>query len=188
MTPSQTRNAIRTRLAQGQRPSQIAQDLGVARSTVHRIKAKAPPRKADRAGYLSVGARVTEKEVIALDRLTNVEIGLTRSGVLRRLIRSLGRFPVVSAEEELALRAFDQDLARLGGNFNQIAKSLSASQKKTGDANPYLDQRVAILQAEHSVQELRALMAQIVDNIQLRNEEIAERLRGGAGALEADDA
>jgi len=184
---SEIRAKIRERLASGQAPAKIAADLGVARSTVYRIKGKVPPRKGDRAAYATVYTRLTEAELRAFDRLAEANDGMSRAALLRRLVRFAGDFAAPTPDEEVFLRSAERHLSRLGGNFNQIAASLSVSVKKIGRADPTQQQIEALHRAEDDIDEIRAMVRQILENWQAKSRTFAEQLATPEAYESVDD-
>lgn len=176
MRRSETRAKIRERLALGQSPGKIAADLSVARSTVYRIKGKAPPRKGNRAAYFPINTRVTDAELRALDRVAEASDGMSRAALLRRLVRFAGGFAAPTPDEEVFLRSAERHLSRLGGNFNQIAAALSASVKKIGRADPTQQQIEALHRAEDDVDEIRGMVRQMLENWQAKSRSFADQL------------
>lgn len=182
------RTTIQKRLAAGEKPAEIAADLGVALTTIYRARGKQGRRKGDAAGYTSVAARVSEREAVALDRLVRGQFGRSRGAVLRKLIRIAGGFYSSRSDEEAFLFGAEQHLSRLGGNFNQIAAALSASVRKIGRADPTRDQIATMHRAADDIVEIRLILRQMLENSQRRAEALRASLEGaGAGEAVRDD-
>ncbi|WP_456391175.1 helix-turn-helix domain-containing protein [Profundibacter sp.] len=170
------RAKIRTLLAQGVPAAKIAADLGVAPSTVYRARSTNLARKADRAAYLVVSARLTEGERAGLDRQIKAGSASSRGAVLRRLARMASDYYAVSPEEEVFLTAADKHLSRLGGNFNQIAAALSASMKKVGRTDATVAQIKMMHGAADDVAEIRVALRTMLENAQIKTGTIKARL------------
>jgi uncharacterized protein (DUF111 family) len=177
-------NRIRTLLKQGISPAEIATQVGCARSTVYKIKVGTGARKGERAAYVTVSSKVTSKERDGLDRLVRGGKAVSRAALLRKLTRVSVNYYEGSAEEEAFLRQAEIHLRQLGGNFNQIAKDLSASMKKTGRADPSVKQEADMRQAKRDVQEVRAVIGSMLHNMQVKTETLQARL---ASPLMEDD-
>ena len=145
-------------------------------------------RKGDRAGYLTVAARVSDREIAVLDRFVGKGGMRSRGAVMRRLIRLLGEFFVPAPEEEAFLEGADLHLRNLGGNFNQIASALSRSMLKVGRADPTRQQIAAINQAAREVAEIRSVIRTMLVNHQVKAQELAERMAERPVVEEASDA
>lgn len=176
MRSFERRNRIRTLLSQGIPAAQIAEQLGCAPSTVHRIKQGLGATKGNRAAYATVSAKVTSREKDGLDRLVREGKAPTRAALLRKLSRAAVDFCEVSAEEEAFLKQADVHLRALGGNFNQIARDLSASINRTGRADPSKQQTEMMRQADRDVQEIRAVLGTMLHNMQIKTETLQARL------------
>ncbi|MEJ6396039.1 hypothetical protein V8J82_22480 [Gymnodinialimonas sp. 2305UL16-5] len=133
-------------------------------------------RKPGRAAYLSVATRVTDHECAALDRFVGRAGMRKRAAVLRRLVRFLGDYFAPTPDEEVFLASAEAHLSRLGGNFNQIAGSLSASMKKIGRADPTRQQVEIMLRAADDVAHIRTVLGQMLDNHQIKTETLRARL------------
>ena len=174
--PLKADKEIEKRLELGHKPAKIAADLGIARSTVYRFKAKTGSSRDVSAAYNQVSTRLTDDETRALDAIAARKSGMTRSAALRLLVRHAGSFPAPTPEEEVFLKGIESDLARLGGNFNQIAQALSASMKKIGRADPTRDQINAMIDAEDEVALLKGQIRRMLENWQARTSEFIARL------------
>lgn len=170
------RAKIRTLLAQGVPAAKIAADLGVAPSTVYRARSTNLARKADRAAYLVVSARLTEGERAGLDRQIRAGSASSRGAVLRRLARMASDYYAVSPEEEVFLTTADKHLSRLGGNFNQIAAALSASMKKVGQTDATVAQIKMMHGAADELAEIRVALRTMLENAQIKTGAIKARL------------
>lgn len=183
MKPLERRNRIRTLLSQGHSAAKIAQQLGVAPSTVYRIKSGQGAILGDRAAYVTVGAKVTTHEKAGLDRLVRENVASSRAALLRKMTRAVGGFYDSSPAEEQFLAEAMRHLTALGGNFNQIAAALSVSVKKTGTANPSPEQIERIRQANDEVENLKKVVGAMLRNMQVK----AATLHGRLCADEAGD-
>jgi DNA invertase Pin-like site-specific DNA recombinase len=170
------RNRIRTLLSQGLPAAQIAEQVGCDPSTVHRIKKASGATKGNRAAYLVVSGKLTPREKDGLDRLVREGKAPTRASLVRKLSRAAVDYCDVSVEEEAFLKQAEVHLRALGGNFNQIAKDLSASVRQTGRADPSKKQAADMRQAKRDVQEVRAVIGAMLHNMQVRTETLKDRL------------
>jgi len=67
-------------------------------------------------------------------------------------------------------------LTALGGNFNQIAKDLSVSVKRTGAANPSPDQIERIREANDEVEKIKQVVGSMLRNVQVKAATLHERV------------
>lgn len=178
--PFERRNRIRTLLSQGVKPAQIARQLGVAPSTVYRIRSGQGAIIGDQAGYLTIGTKVTDHERAGLDRLVRAKVAQSRSALLRKMTRAIGGFYDPNPGEEEFLAEAMRHLTALGGNFNQIAKDLSVSVKKTGAANPSAQQIERIRQANDEVEALKQVVGTMLRNAQVKAATLHERVTASA--------
>jgi len=174
--PFERRNRIRTLLSQGIPAAQIARQLGVAPSTVYRIRSGQGAVIGDRAGYVSIGTKVTEREKAGLDRLVRANVAASRSALLRKMTRAVGGFYDPNPGEEEFLTEAMRHLTALGGNFNQIAKDLSVSVKRTGAANPSPDQIERIREANDEVEKIKQVVGSMLRNVQVKAATLHERV------------
>lgn len=188
MAASRHREEIRRRLAAGQRPGEIAAALGVARSTVWRAGMKRGRRKGEAAAVRVVAARLSEREGRALDAMVGALSGAgvmeTPGGAIRKLVRRAAGFYVPDPDEAAYLREAERHLARLGGNFNQIAGALSASMRKIGRTEAGAAQVATMHAAADEVGEIRHVVRQMLTASQTR----CAALRAELDALDGDDA
>lgn len=168
LTNSSRRDRIKVLLAQGISAAKIAAEVGCAPSTVHRIRNGQGSRKGNRAAYLSVGAKVTERECNALDRLVVRGVAPSRSALIRDMLRRAGDYYAPTPEEDAFLAKASGHLSRLGGNFNQIANALSASVKKTGKADPTSEQIARMREAADEIQLVRGIVGAMLNNAQTK--------------------
>jgi|Cruoilmetagenom7_1024161.scaffolds.fasta_scaffold06564_3 transcriptional regulator with XRE-family HTH domain len=174
--PFERRNRIRTLLSQGIPAAQIARQLGVAPSTVYRIKSGQGAIIGDRAGYATVATKITEREKAGLDRLVRAKVASSRSALLRKMTRVVGGFYEPNPAEEVFLAEALRHLTALGGNFNQIARDLSVSVKKTGEANPSAAQIERIREANDEVENIKRVIGSMLNNIQVKATTLQERV------------
>ncbi|MCZ4354793.1 helix-turn-helix domain-containing protein [Roseovarius aestuarii] len=174
--PFERRNRIRTLLSQGVPAAQIARQLGVAPSTVYRIRSGQGAIIGDRAGYASIGTKVTEHEKAGLDRLVRAKVAPSRSALLRKMTRAVSGFYDPNPGEEEFLAEALRHLTALGGNFNQIAKDLSVSVKRTGEANPSAAQIERIRQANDEVEKIKRVVGSMLRNTQVKAVTLHERV------------
>ncbi len=182
LTNSTRRDRIKTLLSQGVSAAKIAEEVGCAPSTVHRIRNGQGSRKGNRAAYMTVTAKVTQGECEALDGLVMRGVAPSRSALIRDLVRRSGGYYEPSPEEEALLAGASQHLSRLGGNFNQIARALSASVRKTGRADPTAAQIEELRRANDEVQRIRGVIGAMLHNAQVKS----DRLRETVSAVEGD--
>jgi hypothetical protein len=168
MRPSRTRSDIRRRLAAGQTPTFIAEALGVAKSTVYRVRKSQGRLAGEAVADGVVSARLSSREMDGLDRLVAAGVGRTRGAVMRKLIRAGVGVYQPTPEEEAFLLGAERHLSRLGGNFNQIAAALSASVRKIGRAEPTREQVAMMHAAADEVGEIREVLAGMLRNAQVR--------------------
>lgn len=187
LTRSEKQQQIAKRLAEGQTVSQIASDLGVARSTVHRIKSRSVPRKGPCAATSTVVFRATSTELASLDHIA-ARHNMSRSALLRRLARFAGDYVAPSPEEEAFLANSERHLVRLGGNFNQIAAALSASVLKIGRADPTEEQATRIRDAADEVDVIKSMIRRMLINWQAKTRSFDEALAQGGFDDEAEHA
>lgn len=185
MKPFERRNRIRTLLSQGIPAAQIARQLGVAPSTVYRIKSGQGAIIGNRAAYRTICTKVTEHECSGLDRLVREQIAPSRSALLRKMTRAVGGFYDPNPGEEEFLTEAMRHLTALGGNFNQIAKDLSVSVKRTGAANPSPDQIERIREANDEVEKIKQVVGSMLRNVQVKAATLHERV--SSTDLEAGD-
>lgn len=174
--PFERRNRIRTLLSQGIPAAQIARQLGVAPSTVYRIKSGQGAKIGDRAAYRTISTKITEHECSGLDRLVRANVAPSRSALLRKMTRAVGGFYDPNPDEEQFLAEAMRHLTALGGNFNQIANALSVSVKKTGAANPTEDQIERIRQANDEVEKIKKVVGSMLRNVQIKASTLQDRV------------
>lgn len=131
---------------------------------------------------MTVTAKVTQRECEALDGLVKRGAAPSRSALIRDLVRRSGGYYEPSPEEEAFLADANQHLSRLGGNFNQIARALSASVRKTGRADPTAAQIEELRRANDEVQRIRGVIGAMLHNAQVKS----DRLRETVSAVEGD--
>lgn len=183
--PFERRNRIRTLLSQGIPPAQIAGQLGVAPSTVYRIRSGQGAIIGNRAAYRTICTKVTEHECSGLDRLVREQVASSRSALLRKMTRAVGGFYDPNPGEEEFLAEAMRHLTALGGNFNQIANALSVSVNKTGSANPSPDQIERIRQANDEVENIKQVVGSMLRNVQVKAATLQDRV--AAAPTEAAD-
>lgn len=172
---------MRDLIAKGEKLSVIADKLGVSRTTVyrHRAKMQSPARLASTVS--TVGVRLSQAELTSLDRLVEASGGWSRSRFLRNLVRQAAGFYAPTPEEEAFLAGAETHLSRLGGNFNQIAFTLSAAEKR-GELPEKVRAHVADLhRAADEVEEIRAVLAQLLHVSQVRTHQLEVALKPGQG-------
>jgi len=181
LTNSSRRDRIKTLLSQGVSAAKIAADVGCAPSTVHRIRNGQGSRKGNRAAYMTVTAKITQRECEALDSLVKRGIAPSRSALIRDLVRRSDGYYEPSPEEEAFLAGATGHLSRLGGNFNQIARALSASVQKTGRADPTTEQVNELRRANDEIQKLRGVIGAMLHNAQVKSDKLRTIVGAGAG-------
>lgn len=169
-------NAIKERFAAGMSADEIAHDLGIGRSTVYRFKNRSGERKGDRAAYKTIATKVTDRELLHLDRLVKRGLGSTRSAVLRKMVRAMVGFFDPSQEEEAFLAKANRDLAGLSTNFNQIAMALNTSVQKMGHASPTPEQIERVREANDEVVKIRYVIGMMLHNMQTKTQGLTDRL------------
>jgi AcrR family transcriptional regulator len=172
---------MRDMIAKGEKLAVIAAKLGVSRSTVyrHRARMRSPARSSSTVA--TVGVRLSEAEIAALDRLVAANGGWSRSRFLRNLVRHAAGFYAPNPEEDEFLAGAEKHLSRLGGNFNQIAFTLSAAEKR-GELPAKVRAHVAELhKAADEVEEIRAVLAQMLHVSQVRASLLQAALKPGQG-------
>lgn len=174
------RAQIKAKLKQGVPASEVARELGVGRSTVQRIKSQNPGGVGDRAAYRTISTKVSGREEAAFDGVVRTQGWQTRSKLLRRLMRSVAGYFAATPDEEAYLAEAMAHLSRLGGNFNQIARDLSVSVSRTGEANPTRAQIDAIFSAADEVIVMKSALRQMLQNSQYKTQRLL-------ADLDADD-
>lgn len=181
----QQRSEVKKLLGAGVSPAEVARQFGVSAKTIYRIRDLSMPRKGAAAGYNEVKARVSDAEVADLDRIAR-EMGLTRAGLVRRLVRHAADFAAIREEESAFLVESLSHIGKLGGNFNQIAKALSESVIKTGKADPTEMQRQQIMHSRDGIAEIKSIVRQIIKNGQMRRNALMQRLASPIGDDDAE--
>lgn len=176
LSTSARRDRIRTLLSQGVSAAKIAAEVGCAPSTVHRIRNGQGSKKGDRAAYMTVTAKITQRECEALDGLVRRGVAPSRSALIRDLVRRSGGYYEPSPEEEAFLAGATKHLSRLGGNFNQIARALSASVQKTGRADPTAAQVAEMHRANDELQKLRGVIGAMLHNAHVKSTRLRDTL------------
>jgi len=169
-------NAIKERFAAGMSANEIAHDLGIGRSTVYRFKNRSGERKGDRAAYKTIATKVTNRELLHLDRLVKQGLGPTRSAVLRKMVRAMAGFYDPSQEEMTFLEKAGRDFSGLTTNFNQIAMALNTSVKKMGHASPTPEQIERVREANDDVVKIRYVIGMMLHNMQTKTQGLTDRL------------
>lgn len=168
--------AIKERLAAGMSADEIAKDLGIGRSTVYRFKNRSGARLGDRAAYKTIAMKVTDRELLHLDRLVKQGLAPTRSAVLRKMVRAMGGFYDPSQEERAFLEKAERDLSGLTTNFNQIAMALNTSVKKMGHASPTPEQIERVREANDEVYKIQYVIGMMLRNMQTNTQGLTDRL------------
>lgn len=176
MNAFERNNAIRTRLAQGLTPIEIAKELGIGAATVYRHKNRSKSRKGNRAAHKTVTSKVTDSELLHLDRLIKQEVGASRSAVLRKLVRAATGFYDPSPDEEVFLRKAERELSGISTNLNQIATALNTSVRRMGHASPTPDQIERVREANDDIQKIRKTVGMMLNNMQMKSEGLRQRL------------
>ena len=104
----------------------------------------------------------------------------SQSAYLRALVRQAVGFYEPDAVEEVALDEMRAELAKAGGNLNQVAAALSASVKKIGRADPTREQIEQVLALEDEVVALKRLLRDLLTNAQVRASAVVASVEEGA--------
>ena len=169
-------NQIKTLLSQGVSAARIAEEVGVAQSTVHRIKNKFGPRKGNRAAYKTVSAKLTDQECAVLDGLVKAGVAANRSALLRKMTRAIAGFYDPSPDEDQFLRKADRDLSGLSTNFNQLTTALNTSVKRMGHASPTPAQIERVREANDDVKQIRKVIGMMLNNMQVKSASLKDRI------------
>lgn len=169
-------NAIKERFAAGMSADEIAHDLGIGRSTVYRFKSRSGERKGDRAAYKTIATKVTDRELLHLDRLVKQGLAPTRSAVLRKMVRAMAGFYDPSQQERTFLEKAERDFSGLTTNFNKIAMALNTSVKKMGHASPTPEQIERVREANDEVVKIRYVIGMMLHNMQTKTQGLTDRL------------
>lgn len=169
-------NQIKTLLSQGVSAARIAEEVGVAQSTVHRIKNKFGPRKGNRAAYKTVSAKLTDQECAVLDGLVKTGVAANRSALLRKMTRAITGFYDPSPDEDQFLRKADRDLSGLSTNFNQLTTALNTSVKRMGHASPTPAQIERVREANDDVKQIRKVIGMMLNNMQVKSASLKDRI------------
>ncbi|MCE6958038.1 helix-turn-helix domain-containing protein [Cereibacter sphaeroides] len=140
----------------GESVTALARRFGVARPTIYRALER-QGRAVAAGDSTPVSIRLGADERVALDALSR-QLGLSRSGVARRVLRLASGF--LEPEPELVAAAGDlaRQMKAVGGNLNQIAAHLNREARLQGRASPDLRQLAEIEAAER---ELKALAREV---------------------------
>ncbi|MEM7778683.1 MAG: helix-turn-helix domain-containing protein [Pseudomonadota bacterium] len=178
---------VRNRIENGETVAQIAKSLRVSRSTIYRDLGRDAPRKGARAAHAVVNVRLTDAELAGLDRAVERSGVKNRSAFVRRLARIAADMPVPTPEEEAFMARIETHLVALSGNFNQIARELSASRRKIGEPQPHQSQIYAINEARVEAVKALAGVRQMMENAQVRNARLLSLMQpeqSGAGGVD----
>lgn len=117
---------VRLAAAKNKRPSTLAREILIdAISNAESIKAE-PVRDYDNNELTSINVRLTKQEIAAIDKVAEA-YKVSRNKALIIAIRALLlNQQMLLPEDRNALFNDNEELTKIGGNLNQIAKELSA--------------------------------------------------------------
>ncbi|SFD14740.1 helix-turn-helix domain-containing protein [Tropicimonas isoalkanivorans] len=179
LTAKQKESAARMVLG-GTSVAEAAAHFGVSRPTIYRAVGKFRGQRTTSRAIHPVAFRLSEAERAGLERAVEASRHGSQSAYLRALVRQAVGFYEPDAEAEAALDAMQAELARAGGNLNQVAAALSLSVRKIGRADPARAQIEQILALEDEVVALKRLLRDLISNSQVRAAAIVASVEEGA--------